>query len=184
MNQDFPILIVPGIGNSDPLHWQSRWQASDRRYQRVMQSEWDAPRCNDWIVGLEQHVKQLEGPVVLVAHSAGCALVLRWWWCTSLDNQRKILGALLVAPADPDGENFPKAATGFSPMPLDLLPFPSTVVCSDNDPYISARRAGEYAQAWGSRFVLLKQLGHINAESNLGMWDEGRELLNGLCTRY
>jgi predicted alpha/beta hydrolase family esterase len=36
------------------------------------------------------------------------------------------------------------------------------------------------ARAWGSDFLNLGLKGHVNAESNLGDWPEGRAMLNSL----
>ena len=54
---------------------------------------------------------------------------------------------LLVAPSDPEGANYPKEPTGFSPVPRLRLPFPSIVVTSDDDPYVSLDRARVLALA-------------------------------------
>jgi len=47
------VLLVPGIGNSGPEHWQSRWEAQHASYIRVRQSDWDNPVCADWQQALE-----------------------------------------------------------------------------------------------------------------------------------
>jgi predicted alpha/beta hydrolase family esterase len=65
-------------------------------------------------------------------------------------------------------------------MPLSRFGFPSVVVASSNDPYVTLSRAREYAQAWGSRLVDIGDAGHINGESGLGDWPEGWALLTGL----
>ncbi|MCZ4322851.1 alpha/beta hydrolase [Pseudomonas anguilliseptica] len=44
------VLILPGIGNSGPDHWQSHWKQADSNYFRVNQSDWDNPSCAGWIV--------------------------------------------------------------------------------------------------------------------------------------
>jgi len=67
-------LILPGLHDSDPGHWQSRWEARDDTLLRVIQDDWETPHCADWIAKLDQALA-LAGPdTVLVAHSAGCAL--------------------------------------------------------------------------------------------------------------
>src|SRR3546814_4818646 len=59
-------------------------------------------------------------------------------------------------------------------------PFPSILVASRNDPYISFGRARLLAQFWGSRFADAGEAGHINADSALGDWAFGRFLLSRL----
>jgi predicted alpha/beta hydrolase family esterase len=60
------------------------------------------------------------------------------------------------------------------------MPFPSIVVASTDDPYVSAERASAFARAWGSRLVTLQGAGHINTDSGYGEWREGRRLLDEL----
>lgn len=171
------VLILPGIGNSGPQHWQSEWERLDTSMHRVLQDEWDAPRCVDWIARIEAVIGQQTLPVVLVAHSSSCALVAHWAAQTSLANQLRIKGALLVGPSDPTGPNYPVGPSGFAPVPLNKLPFPTIVVGSDNDIYVSESQARAYASAWGSQFVLLPGAGHINGDSGLGQWPDGLALL-------
>jgi predicted alpha/beta hydrolase family esterase len=92
----------------------------------------------------------------------------------------KIKGALLVAPSDVDSKDAPKQLKDFSPVPHELLPFPSIVVASSTDPYLTVARAREFARSWGSRFVDIGPAGHINGESGLGDWPEGKRLLRHL----
>jgi predicted alpha/beta hydrolase family esterase len=98
----------------------------------------------------------------------------------SRDHIARVHGALLVGPSDPDGPNYPVGPTGFSPVPLQRLPFPSIVVASSDDPFVTAARARQYADAWNSRFVLLENAGHINVASGYGAWPEGYALLSAL----
>jgi predicted alpha/beta hydrolase family esterase len=42
-------LILPGFYNSDRDHWQSRWEARDETLLRVIQDDWETPRCTDWV---------------------------------------------------------------------------------------------------------------------------------------
>jgi predicted alpha/beta hydrolase family esterase len=91
-----------------------------------------------------------------------------------------IKGAFLVAPSDPLGDAYPPEPQGFAPVPLVRLPFPSIVVASEDDIYVSLEQAKRYAEAWGSRFVNIGAQGHINSASNLGEWQEGLALLQTL----
>jgi hypothetical protein len=51
-----PVLIVPGIGNSGPAHWQSLWQAKYPEVTRVMQRDWDHPVREEWVKVLDEAV--------------------------------------------------------------------------------------------------------------------------------
>ena len=176
MSNAHPVLIVPGFGNSGPDHWQSRWQAAEPRFRRVEQQSWEAPHYTDWRHALETAVAAAPSPPILVAHSLGCLLVSRW----AEESRLPVQGALLVAPADPQGPAFPAEARGFSPLARSALPFPSLVVASRDDPYGHLIFAAQYAALWGSRFVDAGYCGHINADSGLGDWPWGRELLRSL----
>lgn len=170
-------LILPGIGNSGPGHWQTLWEHADPSFVRVEQDDWDRPLCADWVATLESAVSGTGPDIVLVAHSLGCTLVSHW----ARHTQQRIRGALLVAPPDPEAPSFPAQASGFAPMPLVCLPFPSILVMSTDDPYGSPAFARTAAEAWGSRLVNLGGSGHINAQSGLGAWEEGLALYRQLA---
>ena len=87
-------------------------------------------------------------------------------------------GALLVAPADVDSPaHTADEVRNFSPVPLAPLPFPSIVVASTDDPFVTPARAAAFAGAWGSRLVTFERAGHLNADAGFGPWPEGRRLL-------
>lgn len=169
-------LMVPGLWNSGPEHWHTLWEADNPSFARVHQHEWDAPERREWVRQLDDAVRRAGRGVVLAAHSLGCATVVHWAGLPG----RTVRGALLVAPADVDGAGFPLEARGFANMPLKPLPFPSILVASADDPYLSMERARLFAESWGSRLVEVGALGHLNSASGLGAWPEGRTLLNEL----
>ena len=172
------ILLIPGIGNSGPDHWQSRWQAAHANYRRVEQRDWDHPVCSEWMAALEHAVASSGAGSILVAHSLGCLLVAHWLQATRL----RVAGALLVAVPDPASAQFPAEATGFAPVPAGPMPCPSIVVASQDDPYASSGYARGRASSWGSRFVDIGKAGHINAASGLGDWSAGHDLLARLTS--
>jgi predicted alpha/beta hydrolase family esterase len=170
-------LILPGFHNSDSDHWQSRWEARDDTLLRVIQDDWETPHCAEWVARLDQALERTGPETLLVAHSAGCALVAHW----AVGCQRGwVRAALLVAPSDPEAPSFPPGPTGFAPMPLRRLPFRSVIVASSNDPYVTISRAQEFATAWGSDIAMIGEAGHINSASGLGDWPEGFSLLRSL----
>ena len=146
----------------------------------MVQRDWETPRAADWIATLERAVLDASGPVVLAAHSLGCTLVARFADRAAEAARARVQGALLVAPSDVDAPSYPKGTEGFAPMPLERLPFPSTVVASSDDEYVSLERARLFARSWGSRLVEAGAHGHLNSASRLGMWPLGQGLLEEL----
>jgi predicted alpha/beta hydrolase family esterase len=176
-----PILTVPGLMNSGPGHWQSLWEASQAGCKRVELGSWERPHRNSWVNRLDQAINAVDGPVVLAAHSLGCHAVA-WWAALSSPNwSDKIRGALLVAPPEVDARAVDSRLHGFAPLPKRLLPFPSILVASHNDPYMPFERSRTLAQIWGSQFADAGETGHINAQSGLGDWTFGRFLLTRLA---
>jgi uncharacterized protein len=171
------IFTVPGLYNSGPEHWQSRWEREFLQIERITQRDWNRPICAEWIAEVDKAVTTAgHATVVLAAHSLGCATVAHW---AKVFN-RAIRGALLVAPSDVEAPSYPPGTAGFVPMPLEKLPFTSIVVASSDDPYVAVDRARFFANSWGSEYVELERAGHINAASGLGMWNYGLRLLERL----
>jgi len=170
------VLIVPGLSNSGDSHWQTLWE-KQYHFIRVEQHEWETPSRNDWVETLEKKIQQQKTDrILLVGHSLGCAAIAFW----SPASNKKITGALLVAPSDTEAPSYPTGTAGFSPMPLTRLRFPSIVVTSDNDYYVSTPRAEFFAKAWGSEYVSIGNAGHINAAAGFEPWPRGLSLLKRL----
>ncbi|WP_111672498.1 RBBP9/YdeN family alpha/beta hydrolase [Algoriphagus litoralis] len=170
-------LIVPGLGNSGLEHWQTYFEESGPQFHRIQQEEWDAPACADWIQKIEESVQQFDPKeVVLIGHSLGCTAIAHW----AKRFGKVVKGALLVAPSDIENPVYTFPATGFSPIPLERISFPTLVVASTDDPWVSFERAAFFASSWGSAFVSLGAAGHINVASGHGAWEEGLELLKRL----
>jgi predicted alpha/beta hydrolase family esterase len=170
------VLTLPGLYNSGPEHWQTWWE-KEYGFTRVNQKDWDTPILEDWIASIDAAVtKHPLDRVVLVGHSAACAAIAAW----AAKYRRKIKGALLVAPSDTEAASYPAGPVGFKPMPVTPLGFPSLVIASTDDEYVSLDRAQYFANRWGSEFAFICKAGHINSASNLGKWPVGFELLNKL----
>lgn len=173
-------LTLPGYQNSGPHHWQTLWEKHDPKFFRIDLHDWNHPHCAKWVETLERTVSSTGKDIILVAHSLGCLLVAHWAARTHLPIQ----GAFLVAPPDPTRPDFPReTSVGFDPVPLRRFSFSSILVASTNDPFGSLEFATDCAQSWGSRLVNIGATGHINAESNLGMWPEGQRLLTTLVEK-
>lgn len=172
------VLLLPGWRNSDDDHWQTRWE---RRfgYTRVEQDDWWWPRRGDWLARLNDVVLRCDGPIVLAAHSLGCHLAAAW--AARSQYAQRVVGALLVAPPDTEREDTPPQLHSWRPMARDPLPFRAVAVVSHDDPYCTFERAVDLAGAWAAGLVVAGRCGHLNAESGLGDWQQGQELLRALA---
>ncbi|RKT99597.1 alpha/beta hydrolase [Burkholderia sp. Nafp2/4-1b] len=167
------ILIVPGLRDHVEDHWQTHLQRRLPNARSVASLEADKLSRAARVAALDAALAAIDGPVILVAHSAGVMIAVHW----ALRATRPIDGALLAAPADldtpmPDGYPTPEAlaAHGWTPVPTGPLPFPSIVAASRNDPLARFERAQALAAGWGSRLVDLGEVGHLNPASGYGEW--------------
>jgi predicted alpha/beta hydrolase family esterase len=174
----YTYVYLAGLNDSGPEHWQRLWHEAHGG-QWVDHADWVAPQAADWLRDLDQAVRPLHQPLVLVAHSLGALLAAQW-----LANGGVAAAAYLVAPPDANDWTFPENIKGFEKAASLALPCPSRVVASRDDPYSFYKAAEAAALAWGSGLWDMGERGHINAESGLGDWQEGwedlQEFLKGL----
>lgn len=172
------LVIVPGLGDSGPDHWQSLWE---RKFgaARVRQDDPERPTPQAWSARLQEVVEATPGDLLLVGHSCGVLNIVHWARLSG--GHARVKGALLVGPTDADMTatyaQYP-GVRGMAPTPLEPLPFPALVVASENDPFATFERAQAFADAWGAEFVTAGEAGHINVASGHGEWPEGEVLLS------
>lgn len=177
---DTSILILPGLGNSGPGHWQRRWAERFSTGRVVEQAEWDQPERDAWTRAIAAAVNEAERPVVCIAHSLAVSALVH---AAPLLPEGKVRGALLVSPPDHEGTAVPPEARSFDDVPRDPLPFPSILVVSSNDELVSVDRAADMALAWGSELHIAENAGHINVDSGHGPWPEGLMMFTRLMQR-
>ncbi|SAK84335.1 alpha/beta hydrolase [Caballeronia catudaia] len=177
------ILIVPGLRDHVAEHWQTLLQHKLSKAASVPPLEHDKLSCAARVAALDAALAKIDGPVILVAHSAGVMITVHW----ARQHDRKIHGALLAAPADletPLPEGYPAfdalADNGWHPIARKPLPFPSIVGASRNDPLASFERVRQMAQDWGSRLVDLGEVGHLNPAAGYGEWPMAEALIHDL----
>jgi predicted alpha/beta hydrolase family esterase len=175
---DFEIITLPGLWDSGPQHWQTHWERKYPAIRRIEHTDWDHPQRDEWVAELDAAIAAAARPPVLAAHSLSCALVAHW---AKSGSAHKIAGAFLVAPSDAEAPSYPKEPIGFAPIPMEKLPFPSIVVASTDDEYVSIERARAFAEAWGSNLVEIGDAGHINGASGYGEWPQGERMLLDFC---
>ena len=117
---------------------------------RVQQHDWEWPKRGDWMMQLEEALLASPQP------------------------------AVLVAPPDVERADTPPQIAGWAPMVRQPLPFPAIALISSDDPFCAPERAERMAADWGATALEIGPLGHINGESGLGDWPEGRRVLESL----
>ncbi|GHU06440.1 hypothetical protein AGMMS50225_01330 [Betaproteobacteria bacterium] len=162
-------LIVPGLHGSGPEHWQSWFERRLPHAHRVVQDDWTVPDLPRWSQRVQECLARSTQPVIVVAHSFGCLATM-----AAAQKSRHIAGALLVAPANPRKFGVSRH------LPVTPATFPSIVVASTTDPWVSLAFARRWAARWGSCFINLGRWGHINTEAGFGPWPEGLKLYETL----
>ena len=174
------ILFVPGLRDHVEDHWQTHAARAIPASVTVAPLSADRLSRAAQVAALDEAVNAIDGPVTIVAHSAGCLTSVHW----ALAPTRRIRAALLVAPADlenPLPAGYPELddlrAGGWLPIPRQPLPFPALVVASRNDPLAGFDRTVEFAGAWGARLCDAGEVGHLNPAAGYGPWPRVNELL-------
>ncbi|WP_336334265.1 RBBP9/YdeN family alpha/beta hydrolase [Pseudomonas putida] len=177
------VLIVPGLREHVAEHWQTLLAKRLAKVRSVPPPQVDRLCCAARVEAIQRELEQIDGEVVLVAHSAGVLMVAHW----AARYRRPIKGALLAAPPDLAAQwpaHYPSPASlaenGWSPLPSAPLPFPSIVAASSNDQLASYAAAGELARGWGSELISLGAVGHLNPASGFGPWPLAEALVRRL----
>jgi predicted alpha/beta hydrolase family esterase len=167
------VLIVPGLRDYVPQHWQTLLASRLPQVRIVTPMGRDNLDCLRRVMAIEVQAAGIDGPIIVVAHSAGVIATLHWARLT----RRPVRAALLAAPADFD-QPMPKGnpsmpaleAGGWLPVPRDKLPFRSIVAASRNDPLARYERIAAFARNWGSKLVDLGEVGHLDPASGYCNW--------------
>lgn len=175
------LLVVPGLNDSGPVHWQTWLQSQYRDAARVVQRDWSDPQLERWAARIDATLERAAGrsrgeapSFIAVAHSFGCLALARH---LAQRPDSPVRAALFVAPADPD--KFGVAGL----LPQQRLAVPSTVVASDTDPWMTAASSRRWAQRWGSAWLTLGDAGHINAEAGFGPLPLARRWVTAMSAR-
>lgn len=181
------VLIVPGLRDHVDEHWQTLLAAKLPRVRTVPPMGRENLDCAARVDAIDRELMAIGGPVIVVAHSGG-VVMLAHWAATPHRTRKLIRGALLATPPDfetPMPEGYPTmkalAANGWLPVPRKRLPFSSIVAASRNDPLARFERVQEMARGWGSRFVDLGEVGHLNPASGYGAWPRAEEFIRELA---
>ncbi len=163
------VLILHGWGGSDAPHWQAELAATiAKNYGTVsfpLLDNCHFPSKNRWIKQVKQILEDFK-PDTVVCHSL--ANTLWFWLCQEEIPQVKRL-FMVSTPSLTTEENTIKT---FFPctMPEKLYADNIQMIVSDNDPYIKVEEAQIMAKHYDIPLIIIKNAGHINADSGYGKW--------------
>ena len=176
-------VIVPGLRGHVEDHWQTRLAARLPNAVVVPSFGRDKRDLAGRVADLHRVIAEADAPVTIVAHSAGVLTTVHWAWQHDLP----VRGALLATPPDlarPLPAGYPSlrelGAHGWLPIPQVPLDFPSIVAASTNDELGDFDRVRALAGSWGSRFIDIGPVGHLNPASGYGDWPGAEALLDVL----
>ncbi|WP_413733511.1 RBBP9/YdeN family alpha/beta hydrolase [Sodalis sp. RH21] len=158
-------VLVPGINDSGPEHWQSCWQQRCPDWRRIAQRDWQQPDLDGWLAAIRRALGDRAPPALLVGHSFGALSS----WCYARRFPGQIAGVVLVAPAEPVRFEIEDRILA---VPLGV---PGLMFASHNDPLLTFERAQYWAAAWEVELVDVGEAGHINAQAGFGAWPHGLE---------
>jgi predicted alpha/beta hydrolase family esterase len=169
-------VIVPGVGGSEAQHWQSWLQRNLMSCSRVHQTDWNQPILQHWVAQFVKTLKPIQSDIQIVAHSFGCLTTVAALALHPELNLR-VKNLVLVAPANPSrfGEaGFARDSqqdyqSFFQQLKIHV---PTTLLISENDPWLSFEDAKQLACNWKLQPINLGQVGHINVASGFGPFPE------------
>lgn len=169
------LLVIPGLNDSGPGHWQTWLQAHfSRCAERVVQENWGRPDLERWSQRIASTLARHPGSRwVAVAHSFGCLALLH----RLAQGAPEIHSALLVAPADPA-----KFGVGGA-LPPSRLALASVLLASETDPWMGFEAVSAWAGLWGSQLINLGDAGHINVEAGFGPLPVAKRLVAQMVQR-
>lgn len=187
MDQPVSFLFVPGLRDHHETHWQTLLAARLPRSRLVPPMGKKNISCADRVAAMEREAQAIQGPLVIIAHSAGVIATVHW----AQQTRRAVTGALLATPPDLEKQlpsEYPSLesmrAGGWLPVPAGPLPFKSIVAASRNDPLAGFARVTELARGWGSQLTDIGEVGHLNPVSGYGEWNGADALLAELIGEH
>jgi predicted alpha/beta hydrolase family esterase len=140
----------------------------------------DGATRNVWVSTLAAAIDHSDQPVILVARGLAC-MAVTWW--AALERPLygdPVVGALLVTPPNVDIAHEDLRMVGFGPAPKLLMPFPSVVIASRNDPHMDFAGARLLSSFWGSQCIDGGHIGSADGYADLGAWSHGQHALDWL----
>jgi len=163
-------LILHGWGGSDAPHWQAELAAEiAKNYGTVsfpLLDNCHFPSKNRWIKQVKALLEDFK-PDTVVCHSLANTL---WFWLCQ-DEIPTVKRLFMVSPPSLTTEE--NTIKTFFPckMPKELYAQEVHMIVSDNDPYIHLEESRSMAKRYHILLTVIKDAGHINADSGYGKWE-------------
>ncbi len=163
-------LILHGWGGSDTPHWQAELAAEiAKNYGTVsfpLLDNCHFPSKNRWVKQVRQILEEFK-PDTVVCHSLANTL---WFWLCQEDIET-VQRLFMVSP--PSLTTKEATIKTFFPceMPETLHAKEVQMIVSDTDPYIGVAEAERMAKHYNIPLTIIKDAGHINADSGYGKWE-------------
>ncbi len=165
------VLILHGWGGSDYPHWQS-WLAGEiaKEYGTVSFPLLDNPHFpnkNRQMRQVKTLLKEFK-PDTVICHSLANII---WFHLCEEGEIEAVKRVLLVCP--PSSNCDIKTIKQFFPYqaPKNLYASEALLVTSTTDPYLTQEEASTLAKELDIEMKVLKDAGHISADSGYGVWD-------------
>ncbi len=174
---DKKMLILHGWGGSDAPHWQSELASEiAKNYGTVsfpLLDNCHFPSKNRWVKQVKRLLKEFN-PQIVVCHSLANSL---WFWLCQ-EEMVEIERLIMVSP--PSLLTTETTIKSFFPckIPQNIYAKRVELIVSDNDPWIELDEAKIIAKSIGANYMVIKNGGHINAESGYGKWELIEKLIS------
>jgi predicted alpha/beta hydrolase family esterase len=181
------LVFVPGLRGHVAWHWVTLLAKSTTAARTVPPPQHHRQlSCAGRVAALAATIAPIDGPIIIVAHSAGVHTVAHW----TQTNTRPIAGALLATPPNMERALPPGYPTqpelragGWLALPRWRLPFPAIVASSSNDPLAEEDWVGRIAFDWGAQLRRLGRVGRLDRESGFGRWPEAEHIIAELASQ-
>jgi predicted alpha/beta hydrolase family esterase len=179
MDMTTHFLIVHGAGNNPEGNWFPWLRTELQKHGNVVSPYLPTPEGQNltaWLAVADDASKNLSPHnTILIGHSSGALLVLRM----AEKTQQPFKAVYAVCPFakdlnnpvfDPLNESFIRPAFDWNAVKQGTKKI--TCYAGDDDPYVPLAYSQEVADAVKAEFIVLKNTGHINAESGYHRFPE------------
>ena len=181
LTREATVLIVPGLRDHVPEHWQTLLASRLPRVRCVAPMGRDNLDCAARVEAIERQAASIDGPIILVAHSRRRYSDRALGAADQAQRQGRIAGdaaGLRAAVARMDIPRWKRCgrAAGFSRR-AGRSHFQASSPRAATIRSRASSSVAAMARQWGSRLVDLGEVGHLNPASGYGDWPAADALI-------